>query len=100
MRPFVASVAKFTHKAPFTVSECFPEDLVPVIPHEAEQCGDVEVWGVIIGPVEIMLPAFGCCGDPVCAEFATQFSFHEGFETGEEEFQGFTDAIVVCESHF
>ena len=35
--PLVAYLTKFTHQAALGLAECFPEDIVPLVPHHAEQ---------------------------------------------------------------
>ncbi len=69
MGPFVAHIAQFADQGALGEAEGLAEDLVPLLPHDAQQQGCVEVGELgVFGPVKITRPFRRYLGHPVLAE--------------------------------
>src|SRR5208282_4610692 len=79
MRPLVADASQFTDQTTFGRSQYVAEDVIPLVPHDAEQ----DLWIIEIGALSLGFLASwrGRIGEhisPLVTQVGFQFAFNKG----------------------
>ena len=109
MPPHVAEAAQLADEAALGVSDRHAENVVPGVPHQTQQHGDVHVVERIVGvfpPAEDLLALLRLAEDALQeltrAFFVTgdEFAGDEGGQTEFEDVQGEADAFSIGGGHY